>query len=80
MDTIDKYTVDILSQDSVSISKQTFVDYMGQMFPIGQIWRRGYVNSNQGRQQIVEELPNAQVNAIMSVWGDSPTVDESVTQ
>lgn len=80
MDTIDKYTVDMLSQDSVSISKQTFVDYMGQMFPIGQIWRREYVNSNQGRQQIVEELPNAQVNAIMSVWGDSPTVDESVTQ
>ncbi len=77
MDTIDKYTVDILIQDSVSISKQTFVDHMGQMFPIGQLWRRAYVNSADGRQRIAEELPIAQVNAIMSVWGDNPTVEET---
>ena len=78
MNSIERYTLDMLSQDSVSVSKQTFVEYMGQMFPIGQLWRRAYVNSVQGRQQIVDELPIAQVNAIMAVWGDVPTVDESV--
>ena len=73
---IEKYTLDNLNQDSVSVKKQTYIDYMGQQYPIGEIWRRAYVNSVQGRQQIVDELPIAQVNAIMSVWGDTPTVTE----
>lgn len=80
MNSVEKYTVDMLTQDNVSVSKQTFVEYMGQMFPIGQLWRRAYVNSTQGRQEIVVELPQAQVNAIMSVWGDAPTVDESISE
>ncbi len=75
---IEKYTLDMLTQDSVSVKKQTYIDYMGQQYPIGEPWRRAYVNSIEGRQQIVAELPQAQVNAIMSVWGDTPTVDESV--
>lgn len=75
MNTIEKYTIDNLNQDNVSVSKQTFVEYMGQMFPIGALWRKAYVNSEQGRQQVAEELPVAQVNAIMSVWGNAPTVE-----
>ena len=77
---IEKYTLDLLNQDSVSVKKQTFIDYMEQQYPIGEMWRRAYVNSVQGRQQIVDELPQAQANAIFSVWGESPTVDESVAQ
>ncbi len=73
---IEKYTLDNLTQDSVSVKKQTYMDYMGQEYPIGQPWRRAYVNSDQGRQQIVVELPIAQVNAIMAVWSDTPTVVE----
>ena len=70
---IEKYTLDMLTQDSVSVKKQTYIDYNGQQYPIGEPWRRAYVNSIQGRQQVVDELPIAQVNAIMAVWGDSPT-------
>ena len=77
---IEKYNLDMLNQDGVSVKRQTYIDYMGKEYPIGEEWRRAYVNSIQGRQQIVEELPNAQVNAIMAVWGDSPTVDESIAQ
>ena len=80
MQTTEKYTLDNLNQDSVSVSKQTFVEYMGEMFPIGQIWRKAYVNSVQGRQQIADELPIAQVNAIMAVWGDTPTIDENISE
>lgn len=76
---IEKYTVDMLTQDSVSVSKQTFIDYMGQIYPIGEIWRRAYVNSTRGREQVVEELPQAQVNAIMAVWGDKPTIADDET-
>ena len=70
----------MLNQDSVSIRKQTYIDYMGQEYPIGKPWRRAYVNSARGREQIIAELPQAQVNAIMAVWGDAPTVDESIAQ
>ena len=75
---IEKYTLDNLNQDSVSVKKQTYIDYMGQQYPIGEIWRRAYVNSVQGREQIVAELPQAQVTAIMAVWGDAPTVAEEI--
>ena len=80
MQTTKKYTLDNLNQDSVSVSKQTFVEYMGEMFPIGQIWRKAYVNSVQGRQQIADELPIAQVNAIMAVWRDTPMIDENISE
>jgi hypothetical protein len=73
---IEKYTLDMLTQDSVSVKKQTYIEYMGQQYPIGEPWRRAYMNSIQGRQQIINELPQAQVNAIMAVWGDAPTVTE----
>jgi hypothetical protein len=75
---VEKYTLDNLNQDSVSVVKQAYIDYMGAEYPIGEPWRRAYVNSEQGRQQIVSELPTAQVNAIMAVWGDNPTVTEDV--
>ena len=74
---VDIYILDNLNQNSVSVAKQTYIDYMGQKYPIGEIWRRAYMNNAQGRQQIVDELPQAQVNAIMAVWGDVPTVTEA---
>lgn len=73
---IEKYTLDSLNQDSVSVRKQTYIDYMGQEYPIGESWRRAYVNSARGREQIIAELPQVQVNAIVVVWGDAPTVIE----
>jgi hypothetical protein len=73
---IEKYILDMLTQDSVSVKKQAYITYMGQEYPIGEPWRRAYINSEYGRQQIVLELPQAQVNAIMAVWGDTPTITE----
>ena len=75
---IEKYTLDMLNQDSVSVVKQTYIDYMGREYPIGELWRRAYINSLQGREQVIAELPQAQANAIFAVWGDTPTVDETV--
>ena len=66
----------MLNQNSVSVKKQTHINYMGQEYPIGEPWRRAYTNNIQGRQQIVDELPQAQANAILAVWGDEPTVEE----
>ena len=76
----EKITLDMLAQYSVSVKKQKYMTVEGTEYPIGEPWRRAYVNSVQGRQQVVNELPQAQVNAIMAVWGDVPTVTEEVTE
>ncbi|WP_107841161.1 hypothetical protein [Metasolibacillus meyeri] len=72
------YTLDNLTQSGVSVKRQTFIEYQGQQYPIGDAWRRAYANSPNGRQQVVDELPQSQVNAILAVWGDAPVItDES---
>jgi len=70
----EKYTLDMLTQDSVSVKIQKYVEVEGMEYPIGEPWRRAYVNSVSGRVQVAAELPPAQAAAIMAVWGDSPTV------
>lgn len=74
----DKITLDILSQDSVSLKKQQYATADGTEFPVGQPWRRAYVNSASGRAQAQTEVPEPYRTAIFVVWGDSPTVDETV--
>lgn len=75
----EKFILDNLNQNSVSVKKQTFIIYNEQQYPIGEIWRRAYVNSELGRQQVSQELPSAQINAILSVWGDEATfVEEDI--
>ena len=71
---VEKITLDMLTQDSVSVKKQTYIEHMGQQYPIGEPWRRAYVNSVQGREQVNAEVPEPYKSVIMLMWGDSPTV------
>ena len=71
-------TLDMLTADSVSLKKQKYTTVNGKEYPIGEPWRRAYVNSIQGRQQLQAEVPEPYLSAIMAVWGDNPTVTEQV--
>jgi len=73
---IEKITLDVLTQDSVSLKKQQYATVDGKEYPIGQPWRRAYINSVQGRAQVQAEVPEPYLSAIMAVWGNSPTVTE----
>lgn len=72
-----KITLDMLTQDSVSVKTQQYSTINGTEYPIGQPHRKAYVNSTSGRAAVQAELPQAQANAIMAVWGDTPTVDDT---
>lgn len=72
---IEKITLDMLTQRAVSVSWQQCTVINDVEYEIGEPRRRGYMNSVSGRAAIAEELPEAQANAIMAVWGDTPTVD-----
>lgn len=71
---IEKYTLDMLNKNSVSAAKQSFLEYNGQQYPVSDIWRRAYVNSISGREQVIAELPKEQQTAIFAIWGDTATV------
>lgn len=75
---IEKIILDMLTADSVSILKQNYIEYQGQMYPTGQPYRKAYINSESGRSEVKNELPKPQQDAIFSVWGTSPTIDLEV--
>lgn len=74
----EKITLDMLTSNSVSAMRQNYVTVDDIEYPIGDPWRRAYVNSVSGRAAVQDELPQAQQNAIFAVWGDEPTVVEEV--
>lgn len=74
---IEKYTLNDLNQDSVVVFKQTHIEYNGEYYPIGDLWTRAYSNSTKDRERIKVDLPLAQQNAILAVWGDTPTIEEN---
>lgn len=73
---IERITLDMLTPDSVSVKIQKYIDVEGEEHEIGQPHRKAYMNSASGRQEVENELPIAQQNAIFAVWGVEPTIDE----
>jgi len=73
---IERITLDMLTQDGVSVKKQQYAVVDGQEYPIGQPWRRAYINSAQGRQQVQAEVSEMYKSVIMLMWGEEPTVTE----
>ena len=72
----EKTIIEMLTQDSVSIKKQKYIVVDGQEYAVGEPWRRAYINSEKGREQVQTEVPEPYLSAIMTVWGDTPTVTE----
>lgn len=68
-------SLDELSQDSVSVSTRKYIEEDGIRYFVGDIHRRAYVNSEEGRQEINQELQEPYLSAIMAVWGNVPTVE-----
>jgi hypothetical protein len=75
---IEKITLDMLTQDSVSIKKQNYIVQDEIEYEIGQPWRRAYENSINGRRQVENEVPEPYKSVIFMIWGDTPTVDGSI--
>ena len=73
---MEKITLDMLTQDGVSLKKQSYIEKDGQQYAIGQPWRRAYVNSAQGRAQVQAEVQEPYRTAIFAVWGEKPTISE----
>ena len=76
---MEKITLDMLTQDSVSVKKQRYTTVDGVEYAIGEPWRRAYINSVNDRVQMQAEVPEPYQSAILAVWGDNPTVTSEST-
>jgi hypothetical protein len=72
-----KVTLDMLTDKSVSVKTQKYVEDDGIEYAVGEPHRRAYVNSERGRAEIAEELSEPYLSAVLAVWGDAPTVIEN---
>jgi hypothetical protein len=70
----ERITLDALNENSASLKKQNFATIDGVEYPIGEPWRRAYVNSISGRSYVENEVTEPYKTAIFAVWGDTPTV------
>ena len=80
MELTTKITLDMLTQDSISVLKQQFLILNDSEMQVGGNVRNTYVNSISGRKLIKSILPDEYYNAVIAVWGDTPTVDEPVDE
>lgn len=78
MELTTKITLDMLTQDSVSVLKQQFLTFNNVEMQVGGNIQNTYTNSISGRKLIKSILPNDYYNAVIAVWGDTPTVEEII--
>lgn len=75
MDTITKFTLDLLTTDSVSVVTEKQIEIDGKIYTL-ETSRRAYVNSPLGRTNIIADLPEEYMTAIFALWGDIPTIED----
>jgi hypothetical protein len=79
MATIETYTeiiLDMLTTESVSVLTREFADINGVKTQIGTNMRKAYVNSPMGREMIAKELPEEYVNTVLTLWGETATIQD----
>ena len=75
-----KITLDMLTENGVSVVKQGYAVIDGTQYAIGAPHRCAYANSERGRADIQAKLPAGYAQAVFAVWGDAPTVTETAEE
>ena len=76
MEIKEKIILDMLATDSVSVLKQKYITVDGADVKVGENVRNAYMNTQTERELLKEILPEEYYNAVMAVWGDTPTIAE----
>lgn len=76
MEIKEKIALDMLTTDSVSILKQQYLTVDGIDIKVGDNVRNTYMNTQTERELLKVKLPEEFYNAVIAVWGASPTIAE----
>lgn len=72
----ERKVVDELTEYSVSVATDKYIEEDGEMLPVGERSRRAYTNNKFGRKALKESEPEDIVNAVLARWGDSTKIPE----
>ena len=78
MDIKTRVYLDMLTENSATVKTQRYTVMDGEEVNIGEIHARAYPNSERGRAELAEEVPEPYLNAVLTVWGDAPKVAETI--
>ena len=70
--------VDMLTKDSVSILTKTMATINNKEVQVGENHRCAYINSTKGREKLQQELSEPYLTSVLSVWGNTPTIEENI--
>lgn len=68
--------IDMLTERGVSIRTQKYVVDGGIEYAVGEPHRCAYANSECGRAEIASAVSGKELEAVMIMWGDAPTVQD----
>lgn len=74
-----RISLDVLNEYSVTVKTQQYIDIEGEELNVGELHARAYPNSERGRAELAEDVPEPYLSAVLSVWGEEPTIDETIT-
>ena len=77
MEIITKITLDHLTENSVSVLTQQFVEINGESVQVGENHRAAFMNSEYGRIELAVKLPEPYLSSVMAVWGENPTIEHT---
>ncbi len=75
---VEKYVVDALTVESVSIKIQ-HIELVNEVeTPVGDIHRKAYINSPKGRIELAADVPETTLDEVLVIWGEEPTVEDLI--
>ena len=78
MDIKTRVYLDMLTENSATVKTQRYTVMDGEEVNIGEIHARAYPNSERGRAELAEEVPEPYLSAVFAVWGDESKVKEEM--
>ena len=70
-----RISLDVLNEYSVTVKTQQYMELEGEELNVGELHARAYPNSERGRAELAEDVPEPYLSAVLSVWGDKPVIN-----
>lgn len=70
MEIKEKIMLDMLTKDSVSVLRQKFISLNGTDVQVGENVRNAYMNCEEDRKILREQLSEEYYNAVIAVWSN----------
>ena len=78
MEIKNKISLDALNENSVTVKTQQYIEVDGKALHVGELHAKAYINSEGGRAELMEEVFEPYLSAVLAVWGEEPKVKEEM--